>query len=223
MKCVVLAGGKGTRLRKVVHDVPKPLAPINGVPFLKILCDSLQKKGVDEFCLSVGFKREQIIQELSKTQHKISFSSEEKPLLTGGAIKKAIKWKEDTLVVNGDTYLEFNLDELLLFHRQHKANVTIACTYTSDVSRYGKIIEENGRVTKFIEKGTSGPGLINAGVYLITPSIFLEEEQEVFSFEEWLKKNVNDLSIFAFAKTSHFIDIGVPEDYFRAQSYLEGR
>lgn len=225
MNCIILAGGKGTRLQSVVSDVPKPLALVQGSPFLDILINNLKNRGVKNFIISIGYKKE-IIQEHYKdnTTLPIKFSVEEIPLLTGGALRKALIGLEgeEVVVVNGDTYLDFDLSQMLRFHRKNKADVTIASTWLANTGRYGRLELEGTNVLKFLEKNNDSAGYINAGTYVLKTSIFANEKKEIFSFEDWLIKNLQKLKVQAFTQCENFIDIGVPEDYMRAQNFNFG-
>lgn len=223
MEAIILVGGLGTRLRKVVADVPKPMAKVSGVPFLEYLLDYLLEQGIERVVLAVGYKKECIKKYFGYIYKKmeIIYSEEEEPLGTGGAIQKAIQICKDKkiLVLNGDTYLEFDLDKMRMFHIEQGADITIAQKFMNDCSRYGAIEVQGNRVKKFIEKGIQRKGTINAGIYLINKNIFLNTQLPVrFSFEkDFLEKKVLDLKIVAYEAEGYFIDIGIPEDYQEAQ------
>jgi D-glycero-alpha-D-manno-heptose 1-phosphate guanylyltransferase len=224
MQAVVLAGGLGTRLRSVVSDVPKPMALINGVPFLSILLRYLKSQGVTEIILSVGYKSERILDYFQNEFHgmPIEYSVEPDALGTGGAIRKALlqSTQRDVLVVNGDTFVEFSLEEALKL-RYESENPIIFVRKVSDVSRYGAIFVQNNKVQSFAEKASSGPGFINAGVYLLPTNLFDDHRLlEKFSFEEFLTADVPKRQYLVLETSGEFIDIGTPDDYSRAQSIL---
>ena len=161
MICIILAGGKGTRLQSVVTDVPKPLALVQGSPFLDILINNLKNRGIEGFIISVGYKKEIILEHYKNNKSlPIKFSEEETPLLTGGALKKALVGleEEDVVVVNGDTYLDFDLSKMLQFHRESNADVTIASTWLANTGRYGRLELEGTNVLKFLEKNKDSEG-----------------------------------------------------------------
>ena len=225
MICIILAGGKGTRLQSVVTDVPKPLALVQGSPFLDILINNLKNRGIEGFIISVGYKKEIILEHYKNNKSlPIKFSEEEIPLLTGGALKKASVGleEEDVVVVNGDTYSDFDLSKMLQFHRESNADVTIASTWLANTGRYGRLELEGTNVLKFLEKNKDSEGYINAGTYLLKGSILTNEKREIFSFEEWLMRNLKELNVKAFTQCENFIDIGIPEDYMRAQNFNFG-
>jgi D-glycero-alpha-D-manno-heptose 1-phosphate guanylyltransferase len=226
MEAIILAGGFGTRLKSVVTDVPKPMAPINGQPFLAFLLSYLEKQGFEKVILSVGYRHEVIIAYFKDRFRKIqvSYSVEHEPLGTGGAIKKALGLLESQLVfiLNGDTFLEMDFCDMLSAHRESHADVTLALKQVSDVSRYGHVLTEGQRIIAFHEKGATGCGFINGGVYLLSANLFDRFDlPDTFSFEkDFLYPRCGELLLHGFSADGYFIDIGVPEDYLRAQSEL---
>lgn len=228
MKAVVLAGGLGTRLRSIVSDVPKPMAPVAGKPFLELLLSSLIRKGIDDIILSVGYQREIIIDYFGLTYKgvPINYAVEETPLGTGGALVNAFKkidWEEDVFVLNGDTFLDFNLLDMKQKYETSRAEVGIALKKMDDCSRYGRVMvsEKNG-IIGFTEKGKKVEGVVNAGVYILRPSFLGRFKFEnKFSLEtECFVRHVEEIAFCPYTVDSYFIDIGVPDDYERAQTEL---
>lgn len=219
MQAIVLAGGFGTRLRSVVADVPKPMAPIHGKPFLAYLLDYLKSQGVTDIVLSVHYLREQI-QEYFKTSYAgmtIRYAIEETPLGTGGAIACSLPLIDATrpvFVLNGDTFLKMDYQAM---YAKHHGLLTMALREITDCSRYGVVLTEQDHVTAFKEQGGAHPGLINAGVYLLDARLAaLFPSVTAFSFErDFLFPRIAELKPQAFAVNDYFIDIGVPEDYAR--------
>ncbi|KQI15958.1 D-glycero-D-manno-heptose 1-phosphate guanosyltransferase [Campylobacter coli CVM 41970] len=215
MQAIVLAGGLGTRLRSVVQDLPKPMAPINGKPFLAFVLEYLKKQGITEIILSVSYKYE-LIQEYFKDEFhgmKIHYNIEKELLGTGGAIKDALKLvKNEVYVVNGDTFFDIDLKKLVL----NGSKICIALKQMQNFDRYGTVnVDEQGIVTSFEEKVFKKQGLINGGIYLLDKDIFKDFAlQEKFSFEEFLQENYRNLKARAEIFDDYFIDIGVPEDYY---------
>ncbi|EAH8787262.1 D-glycero-D-manno-heptose 1-phosphate guanosyltransferase [Campylobacter coli] len=213
MQAIVLAGGLGTRLRSVVQDLPKPMAPINGKPFLAFVLEYLKKQGITEIILSVSYKYE-LIQEYFKDEFegmKIRYNVEKELLGTGGAIKDALKLvKNEVYVVNGDTFFDIDLKKLVL----NGSKICIALKQMQNFDRYGTVnVDEQGIVTSFEEK-VFKQGLINGGIYLLKKDIFDEFSLEKkFSFEEFLQENYKSLKIQTQIFDDYFIDIGVPQDY----------
>lgn len=226
MQAIILAGGRGTRLGAVVPHLPKPMAPIRSRPFLEILLDYLKAEGIREVVLSTGYMSETIVSYFGTQYETISiqYVIEARPLGTGGAIKRALRevTSDPVFVLNGDTFVKVDYRGMLAAHKEASSVMTLALKHAEDVSRYGKAIVEAGRVVSFHEKGSSGPGLINAGVYLLTRSLFDPFNlPEAFSFEnEFLYPKVAEIRPQAFITNDYFIDIGNPEDYQRAQIEL---
>jgi D-glycero-alpha-D-manno-heptose 1-phosphate guanylyltransferase len=226
-EAIILAGGLGTRLRSVVADVPKCMAPVNEVPFLTFIIDDLKKQGINRFIFSLGYKSESIIdfaEEQYKELDKI-YVIEKEPLGTGGAIKEASKnvLGENVIILNGDTLFAIDLQELADIHTKQKNECTLALKPMTDFSRYGSVeTNNNGMVTAFNEKQFRKKGLINGGIYALNATKFLQESlPDTFSFEkEYLEKNINTHKLYGIAFDEYFIDIGIPEDYERAQTEL---
>ncbi len=227
-EAIILAGGLGTRLRAVVDDMPKPLAPVAERPFLAWILDALAKQGLRRVLLATGYRGEQIEAAMGRDWHGMSleYSCESEPLGTGGAIALAMRCiSGDTcFVLNGDTWLELQYAQFDAETRGRDARLGVALAKVPDVSRYGAVRVEGGRITGFIE-GQSGPGTVNAGVYLLSRSL-LEEfpAGESFSFErDLLVPAAARETVVAYVDTEGFIDIGVPEDYRRAQTSFARR
>ncbi|MBX2078199.1 nucleotidyltransferase family protein [Campylobacter peloridis] len=216
MQAIVLAGGLGTRLKSVVQDLPKPMAPINGKPFLTFVLEYLKKQGITEVILSVSYKYE-LIQEYFKKEFKgmkIRYNVEKELLGTGGAIKDALKLiQNQAYVLNGDTIFDIDLKKLVL----NDSKICIALKQMQNFDRYGTVnVDDQGIITSFEEKIFKKLGLINGGVYLLKKDIFDEFDLEKkFSFEEFLQKKYKILKIQAKIFDDYFIDIGIPQDYER--------
>ncbi|UCN00485.1 nucleotidyltransferase family protein [Sulfurimonas sp. SWIR-19] len=218
MKVIILAGGFGTRLQSLVKDVPKPMAKIGKKPFLEYIFTKLSSFEIDEVVLSVGYKQK-IIKEYFKNKYKnikITYSSETTPLGTGGAIKKALKLlptDENILILNGDTFFNLKIDAFFDFSTN--SLITIAIKPMQNFERYGSVIVHHNRVLSFEEKVFTKKGFINTGVYSISPKIFEQHTQNIFSFEDFLNEQKN---IKAYTANSYFVDIGIPKDYIKAQT-----
>lgn len=216
---LILAGGKGTRLRKVVPHCPKPLAPIAGVPFLDRQIQFFRQFScIDKIILAVGYKKESIIE---KYQDKgFLFSEEEEPLGTGGALKKGalLSQKKQLFVANGDTFLDCNIDHFLHFHLENHADFSFCTVYQEDSRRYGRIKRNASfRVDAFLEKTTEQEGgWINAGLYLVNREFLSCFNKESFSLEEELP-TLLDKRIFGYSVAGFFLDIGTEESYYQAQ------
>jgi D-glycero-alpha-D-manno-heptose 1-phosphate guanylyltransferase len=223
-ECIILVGGQGTRLRSVVSDMPKPMADINGKPFLEYLLHFLHRQHCNHIVLSVGYKHE-MIEDYFKNQYlnlKIDYAVEKEPLGTGGGIKNSLDFisGNDFFLLNGDSFFDVNLSQLSDFHYLKKSLISIAVKEMHHVDRYGTLTIENDKIISFNEKQPIERGFINAGVYVVSKQIFENTaiSQEKFSFEkDILEANVNKLPFFAFKSDGYFIDIGIPEDYRKAQ------
>lgn len=227
---VVLAGGLGTRLRAVINDIPKPLAPVAGRPFLAWLLDRLASQGVRRTVLATGYLAEKVEAAIGPrwAGMDVAYSVERAPLGTGGALVQALSLLQGQAVhvCNGDTYLNYSLAELQLITQHHGALAGMALASVPDTARYGAVSVEAGRVLSFQEKGREGPGYINAGSYFLSREGLDElsacAAQGTFSLETaFLHPLAAAGMLAATVDTSGFIDIGVPEDYARAQSIFE--
>lgn len=222
MEAIVLAGGFGTRLAHVVSDVPKPMALVAGKPFLEYILQDLVKNGVDHIIIAVHHKKDIIIKHFGTLfcGVPIDYSVEDIPLKTGGAIKKALSLcREDRVfIINGDTFYKVPLMEMQAFAGRFGGPVVIAVKEMTDFSRYGKVdVDKEGVVTCFHEKEFCAQGYINGGVYNVAKNA-LDTYPETFSIEETcFPKMLKDRDIAAFLCNGYFIDIGIPEDYEKAQ------
>ena len=226
MEAIILAGGFGTRLSTVVSDVPKPMAPIKGRPFLEYLLDDLNEKGINRIILAVGYKKE-IIKSHFKEKYKnidIVYSDEDIPLGTGGAIKKALTLTkdEDIFIINGDTFFDVDLKEMYQFHKKNSSKLTLAIKDMEKFDRYGSLILEEDKIIKFEEKKYIDKGYINGGIYLIDKNLLIQEKKESFSFEKEILENKNfQIEKYGYKSEGYFIDIGIPEDYYRFKEIIE--
>ncbi len=228
-EAILLAGGLGTRLQKIVPCLPKPLAPVNGRPFIEYLMDFLIRNNIRKFILSVGYKQEEFASHFANDYKgcQIIFSVENEPLGTGGGISKALDFaeSEDVLVINADTLFRINISSFYSFHNKNNFEFSIALRQMEDVSRYGSVeIDNDNRVVGFTEKNSkTGSGYINGGVYLIKKD-FLKKMNlpSKFSLEkDCLEKYFNSMKIGGFPSIGYFLDIGIPEDYEKAQYELK--
>ncbi len=227
MEAIILAGGLGTRLQNVVKDLPKPMADINGKPFLKYLLDYLSGYQIERVILSVGYKYEVIEQYFGKKYKDIEvvYAVEEEPLGTGGGILNACKYLNNNVfyLINGDTFFDVNLNELYTFHLQQKADFTLAIKPMHEFDRYGTVEISNHRILQFNEKRYMEEGFINGGVYLLDKEILHSLNfPRKFSFEkDFLERFLSKYYFAAYLCKHYFIDIGIPEDYKLAQQELE--
>lgn len=223
-EAIVLAGGMGLRLRQVVPDRPKPLAPVAGRPFLAHLLDRLAAQGIRRVILSVGYQQERFVASFGREYGgmAIDYAIEERPLGTAGGIRLGLArvGGERAFVLNGDTLFDAPLAALAEAGDRHRARVVMAVRPVADCSRYGAVQLAGERVTGFHEKGRSGPGLINGGLFLL-PTALGDELTGCFSFEnDFLQSAVARMPVVAVVSDGFFIDIGVPEAYAAAQTLL---
>ena len=226
-EAIILAGGLGTRLRSMVADIPKCLAPVAGRPFLYYVIEHLLKQGIEKFIFSVGFKYEMIESWLNEEYPLLfaQFAIEHEPLGTGGAIKLACSFatEKNVLVVNGDTLYKLDVKKLDAFHHICGADCTISLKPMQDFNRYGVVqLNKDHSIASFKEKQQYKEGLINAGVYAMNVNSFLQEDlPQKFSFEnDYLEKFYLQRKIFGIVQDEYFIDIGIPEDYKKAREEL---
>ena len=224
MECIVLSGGLGTRLRGVVGTLPKTLAPVAGRPFLGWLLDNLELCGFDHILLSLGYGSDAVQAFASQraSRAKIDCIVEREPLGTGGAVRLALSHarEKQVFVVNGDTWFNLSFREMLAAHQAGGALATLALKPMHDFDRYGTVslAEDGCTIASFHEKAPCAEGLINGGVYLIERDA-LTAMPEKFSLEhDWFEEQVSSGSLAGFVSDGFFLDIGVPEDYERAQA-----
>lgn len=219
-EALILAGGLGTRLRQVIGEFPKPLAPINGVPFLQFLLDYCAREGITSVVLSVGYKWE-LIQEAFGDKYKnitLIYSVEDSPLGTGGAIRLGLEKikEENCFVLNGDTIFDIPLQPLANSHLEKKSTCTLALKQLEKIDRYGTIeINLEQRITAFKEKGYAEKALINGGIYCLQKNALdAFPLGHTFSFEnDFLSETKADNTLYGIPFDHYFKDIGIPEDY----------
>lgn len=220
MEAVILAGGLGTRLRPCIDNLPKPLAPIDGKPFLRYLLDYLYVNGVNRAIISTGYLAEAVEEFIGKSHRGmvVEYCRENYPLGTGGAIKKALAMckTEYPLVLNGDSFLDVDIAEMKKFRKKSDCPITLAAKFVSSAENSGFVVTENGRLCGFTEKGVTSSGLINGGVYFIKKDLLNCISEEKFSFEKAvLEKGLCETAVYE--SKGYFIDIGIPENYKKAQ------
>ncbi|PBQ31319.1 D-glycero-D-manno-heptose 1-phosphate guanosyltransferase [Sphingobacteriaceae bacterium] len=228
---IILAGGFGTRLQSVVSDLPKPMAPINGEPYLNYQLNYLKHYGIKKVIFSLGYLAEKI-QNYYKSSFnglEIDYVVEQKPLGTGGGIRMAMEHCKDdyALILNGDSFFDINLHDYFRLHVNEVSEFSLALRKVENASRYGTIeIDANDRITSFREKTNENKaGLINGGVYILNKQLYLESTPQKINFsieKDFFEKQLAALQIKGFEFTGYFIDIGIPEDYTKAQNDFKG-
>jgi NDP-sugar pyrophosphorylase family protein len=229
LPALLLVGGMGTRLRSVVSSKPKPLAPVGDIPFLELLVLQLRSQGIRRLVMCTGYQAEQVREEFGDGHRwgvGIEYSNEPHPLGTAGAIKFAEQFlagASDFLVMNGDSFLQFDFREFNRFHREHGGLASIAVRSVPDTSRYGTVhLDRGNRVIGFSEKmGIRESGLINGGVYLFERAILEHIREGPASLEKDVLPGILENGVFALQQSGMFIDIGTPEDYARAQALFD--
>ena len=225
MKMLVLAGGFGTRLKDVVNDVPKPMAPINGTPLLQLQLDHWIHQGQQKFIFLLHHQASVIV-DLLVTQSKrlgnkvdIEWIVEDTPLGTGGSVLNAITThglEDSVLIANADTWLDGGIQEL-----KDIDSPVIAAVKVNDTSRYGSIlIDSKGRISEFVEKQSGhmahSSGIINAGLYKLPTELFLNISRKEFAIETEVLPQLTAKKILqAELLGGAFFDIGVPQDYYK--------
>lgn len=223
-EAIILAGGLGTRLAKTVKDRQKVMAPVGGRPFLDYILFYLKNQGFSRIILAVSFRNEQIREYYGSSFEgmEIVYSVEKEPLGTGGAIKQALQFSNTNpiAVMNGDTFFNIDFNALYKTAEEKNADIVLGARLMSDCTRHSTLeIADDGRIVQFAEKKKNGRGYINGGVYVIRKNIFDSCPEGKFSFEtELLEKTDNTL--YAVKSDSYFIDMGVPEAYFRANTEI---
>jgi D-glycero-alpha-D-manno-heptose 1-phosphate guanylyltransferase len=232
MHAVILAGGLGTRLREVVSDLPKAMAPIGDKPFLYYLLKYWLGQGIQHFVISVGYKHE-LIQEYFGDLFQgvpITYAIEAQPLGTGGGLLNALEYTKTTeniLILNGDTLFEVDLNGLVNSHLQSKADLTITLRKSTDMSRYhGITVNKDGYIKSLSTPASNNDkSYINGGAYLAIPEVFTKfmgSPSRIISLEEEIFSTLlaEEHEIYGFISDGIFIDIGIPEDYQRAEAFV---
>ena len=225
---VILAGGRGTRLRKAVSNQPKVMAEINGKPFLYYVLDQLAKVDIQRVVISTGYMADKIEKVIGFSYKglKVDYSWEESPLGTGGALKLAgqsISTKY-CLVMNGDSYTEFDPVSLFRSHKQKNASIVLLAKMLSGASRFGTIqMNEQNEIIRFMEKESStGIGLINAGIYIMKTSTLQKIPNKTpCSLEYDFFPAMIGQNIYGYETKGNFIDIGTVESYAKAETFFE--
>lgn len=225
---VILVGGLGTRLRSVLADLPKPMAPVNGQPFLAYLLRQVRDAGLRNVVLCVGYRAEAIETYFGDGRDfgvQIAYSYEQELRGTAGALRLAQPYiaSDPFVVMNGDTYCEVDLIEMLAQHQARKAQATIVATCVDDRARFGSLLlGDNGTVAGFTEKGEStGPGYINGGIYVLTGAVLATvPHDKPCSIERDVFPTLVGQGLFAHTTPGQFIDIGIPSELARAATVL---
>jgi D-glycero-alpha-D-manno-heptose-7-phosphate kinase len=220
MKAIILAGGFGTRLKDIVRDVPKPMAYIMGKPFLEHQIIFLKEQGITDIIITVHHMADTIktyFGDGNRWGAKITYSEEETPLGTAGAIKNAEKYIDDTFIVlNGDSYSQIDLKEFLEVHKSKRSNATISLAQSQDSSNYGNVILEEGKIINFHEKDRGiKSDFVSSGIYIFEPVIlnYIESGKNISLEREIFPKLAQEKNLWSYTHRGYFMDIGKPETY----------
>ena len=225
-EAVILAGGLGTRLREVVGDLPKAMAPVNGKPFLHYVLRLLSGQNFDRVILATGYKNDYISNYFGNAFGRMSlrYSVEREPMGTGGAMLLASSLADNDyfFVINGDTLFDVDMDGFQRSFLSENADLSVALKPMKNFDRYGSVSVDGQRIVSFNEKKYCREGLISGGVYILRKEwLKLNAPGEKFSFEKNMMERLTRTSLIsAFISDSYFIDIGIPEDYSRASAEM---
>jgi D-glycero-alpha-D-manno-heptose 1-phosphate guanylyltransferase len=222
-EAVILMGGFGTRLKSISGDTPKPMMPVSGRPFVYHLLEKLEKAGCNKIVLSLHYQAEDIKQQILKDSPvdcELIFAVEDSPRGTGGGMKLAAEFisGKNFIALNGDTYS--GIDYLDFFHNTQDNDLVISGVKVNDSKAYGSLnFDSNHNLLSMTEKGLIGPAVINSGTYLVSKSAIMQFSSSKFSFEEsFIPSVINSTKVYLF--DGDFIDIGIPEDYYKACEIL---
>lgn len=227
---IVMAGGKGTRLRPITYSIPKPLVPIAGYPCIEYTVESFYRAGIRDLIITTGYKFEALISGVLDLKHpdqNILFSVEKEPAGTAGSVKMVENFIDDTIVVgSGDILADFDIADVIKFHRDRKAKITIVLSEVEDTSQLGIVELKNDRILRFLEKPTpeeSFSKIVNAGIYVIEPEI-LEKipygEPYDFGRQLFPKLVSEGEAIHGYVGKGTWIDTGRPHDMIRANQVM---
>lgn len=231
LKAVVMAGGKGTRLRPITYSIPKPLVPIAGKPCIDYTINSYYKAGIKDVIITTGYKFESLIMGVLEFKHKdqnILFSVEKEPAGTAGSVKLVREFIDDTVIIgSGDTLVDFDIADMIRFHREKKSKLTIGLTTVDDPSQFGIVELKDDVVVRFREKPSTKDetfsNLINAGVYIMEPEIIDNiPDGESYDFAKQLfpKLLQEDQKIYGYVGQGTWLDTGRPKDMIRANQIM---
>jgi D-glycero-alpha-D-manno-heptose 1-phosphate guanylyltransferase len=227
---LILAGGLGTRLREVVPNRQKVVAEVNGEPFIIHTLRKLYLFGIKKVIFALGYYADdaiKLIEPLVPKGIEVLYSVEKNQLGTGGALRNAVSYiqTKEVLVINGDSIIEYNLNEFIKFHQNKNARISILLCEVPDISRYGLVeMDLNNEIIKFTEKKmhiSINPGLINSGVYLINKFEIINFSEKPHSLEKDVFPNLCGKGLFGMVTQAKFLDIGIPEDFVKASNFLK--
>jgi D-glycero-alpha-D-manno-heptose 1-phosphate guanylyltransferase len=225
---IILAGGRGVRLRAVLPKRQKVVAPVAGEPFLSRILRNLRIAGVTRVVLALGYRADEVIEVIGPSVPAgmtVIPSVEPQPMGTGGAIRRALALigSDEVLVANGDSVIDYPLVELIEFHRRCQAWATLLLCEVPDISRYGTVtLDATGKILSFQEKqaGNHHPGIINAGVYMMARTLIEGFPESPHALETEILPGLCGHDLYGLATRAPFIDIGTPHDYGKAAQFF---
>lgn len=234
MKAIILAGGFGTRLRPLSCTRPKMLLPVANQPLVDWGLMTLSKGGVDTAILAVNYMAEALVRYLGTTKYDLGliYSREQRPMGTGGPLKKAkdlLNLDEPFIVMNGDVITDFDIKRLVDYHKEKKGLATLAVIEVADPSRFGSVERDyEGHITRFVEKpepGKAPSNLINAGIYVLEPEVlnYIPNGGKVSLEREVFPILAREGKLYGYEIHGQWMDVGVSEDYLRANALLLSR
>ncbi len=229
IKAVVMAGGKGTRLRPITYSIPKPIVPIAGKACISYLLDSFYNAGIKNNIITTGYKFDSLISKIIENKYNdqsILFSVEKEPAGTAGGIKIISEFLDDTFIVgSGDILSDFNIKDILNFHKNNNSKITVVLTEVKDPSQFGIVELKDNKIVRFLEKPSAGEkfsNLANTGIYVIEPEIlkYISEIPYDFArdlFPRLLRKNI---CIYGYLGKGIWLDTGRPNDLIKANQVM---
>ena len=225
---IILAGGMGTRLRAVLPDRQKVIAPVGDKPFLSRILRNFKIAGVTRVVLALGYRADDVIDAIDSlvpTGITVIPSVEPQPMGTGGAIRRALALigSDEVLVANGDSVIDYPLVDLIEFHRRCRARATLLLCEVPNISRYGSVtLDAVGKIVSFQEKqaGNHYPGIINAGVYMMARKLIEGFPERPHALETEILPGLCGHGLYGLATRAPFIDIGTPDDYGKAAKFF---
>ena len=225
---LILAGGKGTRMKPITDEMPKPLIPLQGKPIIQHTIELLKKHGIDNIIISLGYMGEKIKEHFgdgSRYGVKISYIVEKEPLGTAGPLGLAKKLIKGTFVLcNSDELKNIDLYDMYLFHKEQNALATIALTTVSNPSAYGVAKLQGSKIIEFIEKPKISPSnLINAGLYILEPGVldFIQDGHSMMEKDVFPKIAKLD-RLYGYTFSGQWFDTGSMERYAKALKEWKG-
>jgi NDP-sugar pyrophosphorylase family protein len=225
LEAVIMAGGKGARLRPLTEDLPKPMLPVGGRPLMERIVEQLQQAGIRQVNVMTHYKPEKIIQHFGDGRDygvELSYVNEDLPLGTGGALGLLTPPRETQLVINGDILTQVDFKAMLTFHQDNKADMTVAVSHYEIMVPYGVVECEGAQIRSLKEKPQLG-FFVNAGIYLLEPSVYkFIPNGQYFNMTDLIRWLLDaGETVVSFPIREYWLDIGEYSDYMKAQNDVE--